>query len=92
MLQDIGEDSALGFQLVREVFLTLDQFANAEITKLNQEVEFLLAQKLSFFEKEASSASVSKDGKAALEVYLTMQKQIGPFQAQNRSPTRAEQT
>lgn len=34
MLQDIGEDSALGFQLVREVFLTLDQFANAEITKL----------------------------------------------------------
>jgi len=34
LLQDIGEDSALGFQLVREVFLTLDQFANAEITKL----------------------------------------------------------
>ena len=36
MPQGIGEDPALGFQLVREVFLTLGPFANAEITKLWQ--------------------------------------------------------
>tara|TARA_Y100001934_G_scaffold154249_1_gene184868 strand:- start:382 stop:897 length:516 start_codon:yes stop_codon:yes gene_type:complete len=34
--QGVGEDSALGFQLVREDFLTFDQVANAEITELWQ--------------------------------------------------------
>ena len=36
MPQGVGEDSALGFQLVREDFLTFDQVANAEITELWQ--------------------------------------------------------
>ncbi|MBG02928.1 MAG: hypothetical protein CMM59_02490 [Rhodospirillaceae bacterium] len=36
MPQGVGEDSALGFQLVREDFLTFGQVANAEITELWQ--------------------------------------------------------